>query len=410
MTLKNALGGLALDATIVSPDGKRIDQIGTTTSKFVDGFGGPNIAVTADALASLTKWNVIRNTGMAVARTAGALVITTGAVSGSELLLVGKDFCTIPQNLIASLTLSARNANQEIRVGYVEVDDNGVPIANSSLANFFRNHAAVLFTGTSNTGASLETLGGDHIATKVVNVSSQNASTGVVEYALEVRAEDVTYAQALADNIGARSAQGARISTMCPSPYAKYAPFIWLRNTAATGTCVVTVQRVISMDIQELQVEVGGGRGNNVPSQAIPVVLATPGATNNMRIADAAVTAGSNGGSIAKVFSAATNNLTNIKASAGRLWGGYLFNSSASPVYLRLYNANAIANVTMGTTSPMAVIPIPMSGVVNLASILDQYGLSFTTGITYAITMGSADLDNTVLGAAGIVIGTLLFV
>jgi hypothetical protein len=263
----------ASDAEINQPDNSVVGMIGTTMSKFSDGFSGPTLAAGQATLDSLGKWNIVRNTGgMTVQQINGALTIATGTVA-AEFLMVGKTQCTIPQNLTAIMSMTARSANQETRVGYLEVDADGVPVPNPNLTGFFNNHTAVLVSGTVATAVTLETLSGSNPTTKTVLVASQNASTGTVEYALEVRPEDVTYQQVLADSVTAKAIGSARVSSMVPNPLVRYAPFIWVRNTGVATNNVITVQRIISMDIQELQVEVGGGRGNLAASQAIPVAI-----------------------------------------------------------------------------------------------------------------------------------------
>jgi len=401
----------ASQSQILLPDASAVDMVGTTMSKFSDGFSGPTLTAGQATLDSLTKWTIPRNTGMTIQQVNGALVITTGTTSGNEFMMVGNMNCTIPQNLIVALAMTARSANQETRIGYVEVDPlTGQPVPNANLVNFFNNHTAVLFNGTTTTTVMLETLSGSNPTTKTVSVGSQTASTSTIEYALEVRPEDVTYQQALADSVVTKVASGGRVSTMVPSPNTIYAPFIWVRNTGTATSNVITIQRVISMDIQELQVEVGGGRGNLAASQAIPVVQVASGTTQNVIIANAAVSTSSNSGSVAKVNNAATNSLTAVKGSAGKVWGGYLFNNGTTPAYLRLFNATSAGNVNMGTTAPIIILGIPAGGSLNIASVVDQYGLSFTTGIVYAITAGSTDLDNTAMTTANQVVGTILFV
>jgi len=167
------------------------------------------------------------------------------------------------------------------------------------------------------------------------------------------------------------------------------------------------------MDIQELQVEVGGGRGNLAASQAIPVVQVASGTPQNVNasIVNASVTTGNNSSATPlKVNNAATNNLTLVKSTAGRIWGGYIVNTGTAPVYLKLFNATSTGGVTMGTTVPVVNLPILAGSMLNMGSIVDQYGLYFGTGIVYAITAGPTDLDNTALTTANQVVGAILYV
>jgi len=401
-------------ADVDLPDGASVGMIGTTMSKFSDGFSGPTLAAGQPTLDSLTKWTIVRNSGMTIQQLNGALVITTGVATGSEFLMIGNSPCTIPQNLITTMSVSTRSANQEIRTGYLEIDPaTGQPIANPNLSGFFSNFCSLLLTGTVNTTAALETLSGNNPTTKVISVTGQTASTTTMEYSLEVRPEDVTYQQATADATSTKVSTGARISTMVPSPNSVYVPFFWARNTGAATSNTITIQRIVSMDIQELQVEVGGGRGNLAASQAIPVVQVASGTTQNVNanVNNATLSNASNSGATPiKINNAATNNLTLVKATAGRVWGGYIVNTGTAPVYLKLFNATSTGGVTMGTSAPTVNLPILAGSMINIASIVDQYGLYFSTGIVYAITSGALDLDNTALTAANTVVGALLYV
>jgi len=64
-------------------------------------------------------------------------------------------------------------------------------------------------------------------------------------------------------------------------------------------------------------------------------------------------------------FTALTNTAQAIKASAGNLYGYYIYNPNSSAVYVNLYNV-ASASVTVGTTTPLMNIAIPATSGANL--------------------------------------------
>ena len=64
-------------------------------------------------------------------------------------------------------------------------------------------------------------------------------------------------------------------------------------------------------------------------------------------------------------FTALTNTAQAIKASAGNLYGYYIYNPNSSAVYVNLYNV-ASASVTVGTTTPLMNLAIPASSGANL--------------------------------------------
>jgi hypothetical protein len=132
-------------------------------------------------------------------------------------------------------------------------------------------------------------------------------------------------------------------------------------------------------------------------------VTANPGNVANttpwlVKANEAPTTSG--GATIYRLLSAATTNSNNIKASAGQLYGWYLFNTSASIKYVKLYNKATAP--TVGTDVPVLTFPLPPTdGAVQNPS---GVGIAFATGIGIAITGGAADADTTAVAANDVII------
>jgi hypothetical protein len=88
-----------------------------------------------------------------------------------------------------------------------------------------------------------------------------------------------------------------------------------------------------------------------------------------------------------------------IKASAGQLFGWYLYNDGAAEVSVKLYNATA-ANVTVGTTTPVLTFTIPAG---SAANVLSPIGLAFDTAICAAAVTEIADAGTTAPAANQVV-------
>lgn len=73
-------------------------------------------------------------------------------------------------------------------------------------------------------------------------------------------------------------------------------------------------------------------------------------------------------------FTALTNTAQVIKASAGNLYGYYMYNPNASATYVMVYNV-AQASVTVGTTNPTLVFAIPATSGANM---MFPYPISFS--------------------------------
>jgi hypothetical protein len=89
-----------------------------------------------------------------------------------------------------------------------------------------------------------------------------------------------------------------------------------------------------------------------------------------------------------------------VKATAGQVFGWYIFNAAATTHYVKFYNATT-ANVTVGTTTPVLTIPVPAG---SAANVFSEIGIAFGTAITAAATTGVADNDTGAPAANAVVV------
>lgn len=399
--------GIPNASNVILSDGSAINMVGTTQSKFTDNFlYGSN---TFDP----SKWSIVRNAnGITITTSATGTTVNIPTTAGAELLLVGLDDTTVPANLSAVLTLAVRTTTTDVRIGYLAVDANNNPIAHSSLTGDFAHRVNVNYANASPTTMILESVANNLATVKQITFSNQVTTVTPHELALEFRPEDVTASSATPDSTAIRAA-GGRISSVIPDAALKFRPFIWIKNNATSTAASLVLTRFVNMDIQELQAEIGGGRGNFTASQAVPATLVggsfsqpvTGTVTANIGNIVANTTA--NGITITKLISAATTNATLVKASAGKIIGGVISNLTASWKYVKFFN-KATAPVP-GTDTPVFTLAVPPNQSQGIATIFDQFGMSFSTGIGYAITGAVADLDTTAV-AAGDVLLNLAYV
>lgn len=97
------------------------------------------------------------------------------------------------------------------------------------------------------------------------------------------------------------------------------------------------------------------------------------------------------------LVSAATTNATVAKASAGRLMGFCLSNTTASWLYIAFHNSATTPTAGAGVVRKFG-IPPGQTIVIEF-----MYGISFATGIGYTTVTGSADTD-----ATGVTLGALV--
>ena len=98
-----------------------------------------------------------------------------------------------------------------------------------------------------------------------------------------------------------------------------------------------------------------------------------PRTTNGL---DTFMASGSDGSSILVATAQA------VKASAGKVYGYYLYNPESAVTFVHFYNT-ASGGVTVGTTSPLFTLQIPPASAANLMS---EIGITFGTAITIAAT------------------------
>lgn len=99
------------------------------------------------------------------------------------------------------------------------------------------------------------------------------------------------------------------------------------------------------------------------------------------------------------LVSAASTNATSLKASPGSLGSIYASNSGAGFAYLKFYNKASAP--TVGTDVPVFVMGLPPGGG---GSHPVPAGLSFSTGIAFAITGGAPDTDATGVSANQVIV------
>jgi hypothetical protein len=83
-----------------------------------------------------------------------------------------------------------------------------------------------------------------------------------------------------------------------------------------------------------------------------------------------------------------------VKASAGMVYGWFLYNLATATRYIKFYN-DTVANVVVGTDTPVLTIPLDADQGTNVSF---EHGIAFSTAITVAATTGVLDNDT---GAPG---------
>lgn len=103
--------------------------------------------------------------------------------------------------------------------------------------------------------------------------------------------------------------------------------------------------------------------------------------------------------STTRLVSAASNNATSVKASAGALGFIFAVNLNAAVRYLKLYNKASAPAPATDNALLIATLPIPASTTGAGFMLPIPGGAAFSTGIAFAVVTGVSDTDNTSVAA-----------
>jgi hypothetical protein len=169
-------------------------------------------------------------------------------------------------------------------------------------------------------------------------------------------------------------------------------------------------------DYEFLQMSAGRLWASAVIDTALPAgtnnigdvdVLSIAAGTN--LVGDVALNGRATGSSIATVrfVSAATTNLTEVKDTAGTLYGVHIASTRSSAVYLRFYNI-VDTGVTVGTSTVKLTLIGPGATTGAGHTFLFPLGIPFSTAISCSLTAGSlADNDTTATAASEAVVNIM---
>ena len=121
------------------------------------------------------------------------------------------------------------------------------------------------------------------------------------------------------------------------------------------------------------------------------------GPNGNLRVTSGVSTSG--GATPYSLIAANTTNATSVKASAGQVYGYGLFNTTASPLYVKFYDSATAP--TAGSGTPVRRVMVPANGGVERPF---PSGIQFLNGIGFTATANPADSDATAVAANSLLI------
>lgn len=375
MQYRRINNGGVIEQKQVTPD-DLCQQVQNLVRAFRDDFPG--------AALDATKWQVVQQgAGQSQTVTGSVLSWVCGTNTNSETIIRSVEGFTVPFRMQLLGAITARDANREV---YFELTN----LAGDMVARFLLDGATVTTfkTDTVNAGTAMG---------PVTNTSWMTSASNSI-FEIELGPDDVKFGQRTPNSANART-NGVISSQRIPDANETYFVQIRVKNLGtAPAAATLTIDHIAVQDINEIAVEVTGGRGGSTNAEALTVLLGgnTPTASPSAIMATPSTTGGGyntqhliSGGS-----SAATTNATSVKASAANIGSFTLVNNSASWRYFKVYNKASAP--TVGTDTPVRVFGMPPGSC--LTHTFPQ-GLRLTTGLAYAITAGIANTDATAIGA-----------
>jgi hypothetical protein len=218
-------------------------------------------------LDTAEDWEVVQTgAGQTIDASSGSLVMSTGVTINTETIIRSKRRFTLPVRTVLCVMLSQRIANQEF---YAE-------LVNAS-GNVFARYK---FDGTSATAGKIEVASGAlNQSLNVAVTVPTTASLSLIE--IDLAMDEANFRTKAIDSNTAGSDRATRTSNL-PHPDDELYLQFRTKNlgTAPASSTNFSIAYGFVQDVNELSVELVGGRGNSGSGQAVGVV-STGQATGN---------------------------------------------------------------------------------------------------------------------------------
>jgi hypothetical protein len=402
-----------IDAAYEPVGGKLL--VGTAREKFFENFRDFDTSPTGN-------WEVVQTgTGMAITGPLGGAAagsspyvnIATGTDEAAMTVILSRSTFSAPVEVRYQITASQRIANNAFRIGFVEVDDAGAVVVDTTYAAApgvlnARNAVMQEMSGiTATSGTLLVRAAASAISTlatafgagfTTVATGSAPDFLSATTYGLMFERERIN-ARAWGANVLTNTGGQFGYDRTLPNPLRKYKLCIIVENMGVPASStdwrihLVNIMDAVRFDVSPRVA------GTTDQSKAFPV---------NVSGGSVAVTVAAAGIAVAPVVpatpyfvnSAATTNGALILTGTSGLSAFWASNTGASAAFVKLYNKATAP--TVGTDVPEMIIPVPaaVGGVPGTATLpMGFNSFRFPLGLGIAITGAVADNDTTAVAA-----------
>jgi hypothetical protein len=388
--------------------------VGTSREKFFENFRDFDTSPTG-------IWEVVQTgTGMAITGPLGGAAagssphinIASGVDDGAVTVILSRSTFSAPVEVRYQITASQRIANNAFRIGFVEVDDAGAVVVDTTYAAApgvlnARNAVMQEMSGTTATSGTLLV----RAAASAISTLTTNFGAGFTTLATGSAPDFITATtfglMFERDKINAR-AWGMNLITNTGgqfgydrtllNPNRQYKLCIIVENTGVPASStdwrihLINIMDAVRFDVSPRT------PGTNDQAKSFPVNISGGTVTAVTSVTTAGTPAAPATPLI--INSAATTNGALVLTGTSGLQAFYATNIGATAAFVKLYNKATAP--TVGTDVPAMIIPVPaaVAGVPGVAQISPGFnGYRFALGLGIAITGAVADNDTTAVAA-----------
>jgi len=396
------------------PNGNKL-LVGTARDRFFENFNDFDTSPTGtwELVQTGPGMSITGPLGGAVAGSSPYLNIASGTTAASKTIILSRATFSMPLDLRYQLSASQRIANNHLIIGFVQVDEAGALVADTTYATAdeilnARNAVYHKHDGTTATTAQLRVRAAGSALDTLANAFGTGFTTvatgtgpnfiAATTYGLMLERDRIS-ARSWGQNVITNTGGQFAYDRLLVNPNRLYKLCIIVENVAAPATStdwrlhLINVLDATRFDISPRSagaadlakafpvtgtVVVGSGTVTSVTTSGTPLAPATPYILNSL----------------------ATTNGALILTGTSGLHAFYATNTGATAAFVKLYNKATAP--TVGTDVPAMIIPVPaaVAGVPGVATLpIGHNGFRFALGLGIAITGAAADADTTAVAA-----------
>lgn len=393
----------AANTALVSADGDygpiQLSALGAVKVAITEGAGSGGTAL-ADAAAFTRATTSITPIGGVVETSAPT--VTNGNVSVISLTTGGAVRVAVASGGIAGVIEDVASAGAEEGILGMTIRQDTIASTTSADGDFQNqktNSVGALYTAPTYIGATAITTGNG-----TTSAGSQRVTIASDNTAFSVNAASAGSVAIDAALSGNPIITGGRASTATPTAMSadNDVQAVWLTRTGATVIDGALVDDSAFTPGTTRVIAIGHQADETATDSVDEGDIGTPRMTLDRKVIVTPYAHAGGGYTPVSTVSAASTNATSLKGSAGTVGAVTVTNVNAAMRYLKFYNKATAP--TVGTDTPVYVIPLPGNTAGAGATVDFPCGLSFTTGIAWALTTGATVADTGAVAASEIIV------